>query len=194
MPYSGRIRRRGAPVESIANPYGEPFARPTQIQNPGGSYQDVEIYRKLYSDGKIKLRIYKVLSAPGKQADRLLAEGPIIGAYNNHLTVRALKCYADGSLGSRSAALLAPYSDAPNTSGFLTVKEADLLPMLEEGSLPARWLGSIDVFGLWWVWLLAVGLAAGTGRPARRYLPRLLVAYVGVAALVAAVFAVFGAQ
>jgi predicted amidohydrolase YtcJ len=104
----------------------------TQIQDPGGSYQDVDIYRKLYSEGKIKLRIYKVLSAPGKQAQRLLSEGPIIGAYGNRLTVRSLKCYADGSLGSRSAALLEPYSDAPDTSGFLTVKEEDLLPMLEE--------------------------------------------------------------
>jgi predicted amidohydrolase YtcJ len=104
----------------------------TQVQNPGGSYQDIDIYRKLYSEGKIKLRIYKVLSAPGKQAQRLLSEGPIIGAHGNRLTVRSLKCYADGSLGSRSAALLEPYSDAPDTSGFLTVKEEDLLPMLEE--------------------------------------------------------------
>jgi len=68
-----------------------------------------------------------------------------------------------------------------------------LLPMLDEGSLPARWLGSIDVFGLWWVWLLAMGLAAASGRPARRYLARLLVGYIGIAALVAAVFAVLGA-
>ena len=82
-----------------------------------------------------------------------------------------------------------------------------LLPMLDEGSLPARWLGSIDVFGLWWVWLLALGLAAATGRPAPvddargspeqgrrawRYLGRLLMAYIGIAALVAAVFAVLG--
>jgi len=86
---------------------------------------------------------------------------------------------------------------------------AGVLPLLEEGSLPARWLGSIDLFGLWWIWLLAVGLAAATSQPApldgarggpgrgrtvRRYLVRLLVAYVGVAALVAAVFAVLGAQ
>jgi hypothetical protein len=68
-----------------------------------------------------------------------------------------------------------------------------LLPMLDEGSLPARWLGSIDVFGLWWVGLLAIGLAAATGRPGRRYLARLLVGYIGIAALVAAVFAVLGA-
>src|SRR2546421_23044 len=104
----------------------------TQGQNPGGSYEDIAIYRKLYGEGKIKLRIYKVLSAPGKEAQRLLSEGPIIGAFGNRLTVRALKFYADGSLGSRSAALLAPYSDAPDTSGFLTVKEEDLLPVLEE--------------------------------------------------------------
>ncbi len=71
---------------------------------------------------------------------------------------------------------------------------AGVLPMLEEGSLPARWLGSVDLFGLWWVWLLAVGLGAATGRPARRYLVRLLLAYVGVAAIVAAVFAVLGAE
>ncbi len=104
----------------------------TQVQNPGGSDKDIDIYRKLFREGKIKLRIYKVLSAPGKEAQRLLSEGPIIGAYGNRLTVRSLKFYADGSLGSRSAALLEPYSDAPETSGFLTIKEADLLPMLED--------------------------------------------------------------
>ena len=61
-----------------------------------------------------------------------MREGPIIGAYGNRFNVRTIKAYADGSLGSRSAALLEPYSDAPDTSGFLTVKEEDLLPMLEE--------------------------------------------------------------
>jgi predicted amidohydrolase YtcJ len=104
----------------------------TQVQDPGGSYQDIAIYRKLFGEGTIKLRIYKVLSAPGREAQRLLTEGPIIGEFGNRLTVRSLKFYADGSLGSRSAALLEPYSDAPDTSGFLTVKEADLLPVLEE--------------------------------------------------------------
>src|SRR5438552_1839600 len=102
----------------------------TQVQNRGGSYEDIDIYRKLYGEGKIKLRIYKVLPAPGKEAQRLLSEGPIIGAYGNRLTVRALKFYADGSLGSRNTALLAPYSDALDTSVFLTVKEETLLPVL----------------------------------------------------------------
>ncbi|HEV2826592.1 MAG TPA: amidohydrolase, partial [Pyrinomonadaceae bacterium] len=104
----------------------------TQVQDPGGSFAEVEIFKKLYAEGKIKLRIYKALSAPGREAQRLMREGTIIGASNHHLTVRALKLYADGSLGSRSAALLQPYADKPETSGFLTIKEEDLQPLLQE--------------------------------------------------------------
>ena len=104
----------------------------TQVQDPGGSYADVGLYDRLDREGKIKLRIYKALSAPGMEAQRLFHDGPMIGANANHLTVRTLKLYADGSLGSRSAALLQPYSDAPDTSGFLTIKEEDLQPLLQK--------------------------------------------------------------
>src|SRR5713226_767162 len=104
----------------------------TQIQDPGGSYADVALYKKLYGEGKLKLRIYKAVYGPGPEAQRLLREGPIIGAFGNRLTVRAIKVVSDGALGSRGAALLAPYSDAPDSSGFLRVKEEDLLPMLQE--------------------------------------------------------------
>jgi len=69
---------------------------------------------------------------------------------------------------------------------------AGLLRVLEEGSWPARLLGSVDVFGLWWMWVLAVGLAAATGTPSRRFLWKLLAAYVGIAAVVATVFALLG--
>src|SRR5256714_13060079 len=62
----------------------------TQVQDPGGSYAEVELFKKLYGEGKIKLRIYKALSAPGNEAARLLHEGPMIGLYSNHLTVRTL--------------------------------------------------------------------------------------------------------
>ncbi|MDQ1639303.1 MAG: hypothetical protein QOF62_2642 [Pyrinomonadaceae bacterium] len=104
----------------------------TQVQNPGGSYGDIELYKKLYAAGQIKLRIYKAVSAPGLEAQRLFHDGPIVGAYDNRLTVRSIKLYADGSLGSRSAALLAPYSDKPDTSGFLTIKEETLQPILQQ--------------------------------------------------------------
>jgi len=104
----------------------------TQVQDPGGSYRDVELYKKLYGEGKLKIRVYKAVYGPGPEANRLLKEGPILEAFDNHLNVRAIKVVSDGALGSRGAALLAPYSDSPDSKGFLRVKEEDLLPMLKE--------------------------------------------------------------
>ena len=69
---------------------------------------------------------------------------------------------------------------------------AGLLRLFDEGSWPQRLLGTVDVFGLWWMWLLSVGVAAATGQPARRYIWKLLAVYVGIAAIVAVVFAVLG--
>jgi len=102
----------------------------TQIQDAGGSYADIDIFKKLYAAGTIKLRIYKAVYGPGPNATRLLNEGPTLGAFENRFTVRTIKVISDGALGSRGAALLGPYSDAPDTSGFLTVKAEELRPML----------------------------------------------------------------
>ena len=66
---------------------------------------------------------------------------------------------------------------------------AGLLRMFDEGSWPARLFGAIDVFGLWWMWLLAVGIGAATGRPWRQYIWKVLAVYIGIAAIVAAGFA-----
>ena len=102
----------------------------TQIQDAGGGFAEIEIFKKLYGEGAIKLRIYKAVHGPGASATRLLNEGPIIGEFQNRLTVRTIKVVGDGALGSRGAALLGPYADAPDTSGFLTVKAEELRPML----------------------------------------------------------------
>ena len=104
----------------------------TQVQDAGGGYNDVEIFKKLYAAGTIKLRIYKAVYGPGPSATRLINEGPTIGAFENRFTLRAIKVVSDGALGSRGAALQAAYADAPDTSGFLTVKAEDLRPMLVE--------------------------------------------------------------
>src|SRR5574341_1186814 len=114
----------------------------TQVQDPGGSYRDVELYKKLYGEGKLKIRIYKAVYGPGPEASRLLKEGPIIEAFGNRFNLRAIKVVSDGALGSRGAALLEPYTDMPEikdadgqmerNAGFLRVKEEDLLPMLKD--------------------------------------------------------------
>jgi len=69
---------------------------------------------------------------------------------------------------------------------------AAVLPGIEDGSLPARLFGAIDVFALWWGGLIALGLSAATGRPARGYAATLLGLYVGMAAVLAVVMVLRG--
>ena len=102
-----------------------------EIQNAGSSYSEVALLKKLYADGKIKLRIYEAIRGPGADVQRLLTEGPVIGAFDNRLTVRHIKVTLDGALGSKGAALLEPYSDY-DTAGLLTQKEEELVPMFVE--------------------------------------------------------------
>lgn len=69
---------------------------------------------------------------------------------------------------------------------------ATVLPGIEDGSLPARLFGSVDMVALWWGALLAFGLGAATGRPARQYAGPMLALYVGVAAVLAVVMVMRG--
>src|SRR4029077_13669712 len=69
---------------------------------------------------------------PGEDAQNFLREGSTINAFDHHFTQRTIKVIFDGALGSRVAALLKPYSDAPETSGYLTEKPEQLRPMFEE--------------------------------------------------------------
>jgi len=103
----------------------------TQVGIPGNSYREVDEIRELYQEKRIKLRIYDAVRGPSDDSRRLLKEGPTIGAYDGRFTLRGIKVSFDGAIGSKGAALLAPYADH-HTSGFLKWKEADLLPMFEE--------------------------------------------------------------
>ena len=101
-----------------------------QVQNPGSDLDDVDIMRRLIDDGRVKLRIYNAVSGPGAPAENLLKVGAIVGANGGRFTQRTIKCYADGALGSRGAALLEKYADA-DTSGFLVTKERELSQLFE---------------------------------------------------------------
>jgi len=103
-----------------------------EIQNAGSYKEDIDLIRNAFEAGKIKIRFINAVYGPGEDAQRFLREGPIVNAYDHHFTQRTIKVIFDGALGSRGAALLKPYSDAPDTSGFLTEKPEELKPMFEE--------------------------------------------------------------
>jgi predicted amidohydrolase YtcJ len=103
-----------------------------EIQNAGSHKEDVDLIRKQFDAGKVKLRLVNCVYGPGDDAQRFLREGSTVNAFDHHFTQRTIKVIFDGALGSRGAALLKPYSDAPDTSGYLTEKPEDLRPMFAE--------------------------------------------------------------
>jgi predicted amidohydrolase YtcJ len=103
----------------------------TQVQIAGNTWREVDLICRLYSQGRIKLRVYDAIGGPGADANRLLKEGASINRCGR-LSVRGIKLYIDGALGSRGAALLEPYSDSPGNSGLLLNEPDTLYPLLTQ--------------------------------------------------------------
>jgi predicted amidohydrolase YtcJ len=86
----------------------------------------VQAYRKLLGKGRLPLRVYVMLDGADKAlVDEWLARGPEIDPHHR-LTIRGFKLFADGALGSRGAALLASYSDVPESRGLVTTSQAQI--------------------------------------------------------------------
>src|SRR5947199_1417507 len=103
-----------------------------EIQNAGSHKEDVDLIRKAFENGKIKIRVVNAVYGPGQDAQNFLREGSTINAFDHHFTQRTIKVLIDGPLGSRGAALQKPYTDAPAPSGFLQKKPKDRRPRFEE--------------------------------------------------------------
>lgn len=94
----------------------------TSVHDAGVGNAEIAAYHALLQQGKMPVRVYAMLSNQTSLVDTWLARGPEIGEF---LTIRSIKAYADGALGSRGAALLAPYADEKSASGLMiTGREA----------------------------------------------------------------------
>jgi predicted amidohydrolase YtcJ len=89
----------------------------------------ISIYQELIGRGEFPFRVYAAVDGPGPAMDSMLVRGPIIGKASEHLTVRAVKLYADGALGSRGAAMIEPYQDDPGNRG-ITMQSSDAMRTL----------------------------------------------------------------
>lgn len=88
--------------------------------------QDVALLESLSDTDQIALRVYNAINQDGAQD--LFRDGPRQSA-NGHVITRAVKLYMDGALGSRGAALLAPYADA-DSDGLLMMTQENTIPFL----------------------------------------------------------------
>ena len=81
----------------------------TMVCDAGLDAGTIELIKRMHAEGTLKIRLYAMLTDDSLNLQRY-AQGPFI---SDRLVVRAVKCYADGALGSRGALLLKPYSDDP---------------------------------------------------------------------------------
>ncbi|HEY6390891.1 MAG TPA: amidohydrolase [Bryobacteraceae bacterium] len=102
----------------------------TTFQDAGSSFATVDLLKALANENKLGLRLWVMLREPNARLASNLSKYYMLGAGDQHLTVRAIKRQIDGALGSRGAWLLAPYSDlpagTPNISGMNTEDLADI--------------------------------------------------------------------
>jgi predicted amidohydrolase YtcJ len=95
----------------------------TTIDDAGADLPTIALYKELAAAGKLPLRLYVMLG--GYEVLRATPR-PEIGLGDGFLTIRAVKLYADGALGSRGAALLEPYDDDRGNSGLLVTRPETL--------------------------------------------------------------------
>ncbi|HEV7491698.1 MAG TPA: amidohydrolase [Rhodanobacteraceae bacterium] len=97
----------------------------TEMHDAGAEQSTITAIQQLIDEHKFPIRVYVMLTDEASLLDSWLTHKPLIG-YGGKLTVRSVKMYADGALGSRGAAMLAPYSDEPANTGLLVSKEEHL--------------------------------------------------------------------
>ncbi len=101
----------------------------TTVNDAGLSRYAIELIDSLQRKGALDIRVYAMISNTPENLDYYLERG----VYKTpKLNVRSVKVYGDGALGSRGAAMKAPYSDQPGHFGAM------ITPAGELGSLAER--------------------------------------------------------
>lgn len=106
----------------------------TSIMDAGATVPEIEAMKTMCESGEMKLRLY-VYAKEGEAAKYYYDRGVEIGLFNDHLTVRGVKLFADGSSGARSAFLLEEYADRPGYRGKSRYKDQELYETVKEARL-----------------------------------------------------------
>ena len=119
----------------------------TEVQDASAyGPESIAALERLAARGELPIRVYATVSPDEKLLARSFERGVRIGRGADFLTVRAVKAYADGALGSRGAALLEDYSDEPGKRGLLVMPSEGLDAL----ALACRKEG-------WQLWVHAIG-------------------------------------
>ncbi len=105
--------------------------------------KEISVLKEMAGRGELPIRVSATVGGADPDLETFLSRGPFSSGL---LTVRAVKIYADGALGSRGAALLADYSDDPGNRGLM-VTPAGTIELVAERSFRSGFQ----------VWIHAIG-------------------------------------
>lgn len=93
----------------------------TSFHDAGASRRNIEFFRQAKKDGTLGVRLYVMLGGDDRaHVNEWIKKGPEIDS-THWLTIRSIKLYCDGALGSRGAWLLEPYTDRKDFVGMATI-------------------------------------------------------------------------
>lgn len=99
----------------------------TTFHDAGESFENIDRIKKFIDEGITAPRLYVMVYEDNIDTlKKKLPDYKIIGYADNRLTVRAIKRYIDGALGSRGALMLTPYNDMKDYSGLMVTPLNDL--------------------------------------------------------------------
>ncbi|KAL7423374.1 hypothetical protein Q5752_002677 [Cryptotrichosporon argae] len=90
----------------------------TAVHDAGVRPKDLDWFIAQAEKGKLGMRFYTMILCEDRETYCGDTE-KVYGAGDDRLTVRAVKLFGDGALGSRGAALLDDYADQPGWRGFM---------------------------------------------------------------------------
>lgn len=96
-----------------------------------GSWGDLAAFERAHKAGTLTTRIYA--SVPLSSWKRLADTVKARGHGDDWVRIGGLKGFVDGSIGSHTAAMLEPFTDAPNDRGLMVNTEADLYAWTKAG-------------------------------------------------------------
>ncbi len=97
----------------------------TSVHDAGVGVQLRKLYLKRLEQNRIPLRVYVMLDGSSSYLDNWLSQGLFIEP-SDKLSIRSVKLYTDGALGSRGAAMIKPYSDQADHFGLMVTEPSEL--------------------------------------------------------------------
>ncbi len=99
----------------------------TGVHDLGTDTRMLDALARMDAAGRLPIRVYSFIDTEDPGFLRAVEAGPRVAQWNERLSVRGVKIHLDGALGSRGAAMDAPYSDDSANTGLLKLNDEEFM-------------------------------------------------------------------